>query len=146
MSLTIIKEDDEPWYSQGLPFKCTECGGCCTGSPGYIWVSDQEIVQIADHLKVSIDHFMQNYVRYVDGKLSLLEDHKNYDCVFLKDKKCSIYSVRPKQCRTFPWWPRHLKSKEDWDAAASYCEGINHPEACTVPLNIIEEQLNLQNQ
>lgn len=142
MSLPILKEE-EPWYSQGLPFKCTECGGCCTGSPGYIWVSEQEMQQIADHLKIPLNTFMQNYVRYVDGRFSLLEDYKNYDCIFLKDKKCSVYSVRPKQCRTFPWWPRHLKSKEDWDAAAAYCEGINHPEATSIPLSIIQEQLNL---
>ena len=37
-----------------------------------------------------------------------------YDCVFLKEdpergrKTCSIYPVRPLQCRTWPFWPENL--------------------------------------
>ena len=40
-----------------------------------------------------------------------------------------MYPVRPTQCKTFPWWPQHLKDKEDWEKLQADCEGINHPEA-----------------
>lgn len=139
--LKLIKES-EPWYQEGLNFKCTECGKCCTGSPGYIWVTEHEIIAIADFLNLSIDDFSARYLRVVDDRISLLELPKNYDCIFLKDKKCQIYSVRPKQCRTFPWWPKNLKSKEDWQEAAKFCEGINL-EAPRVPIEIIQEQLSI---
>ena len=63
--------------------------------------------------------------------------------IFLKDKKCQIYSVRPTQCRTFPWWPQNLKSEKEWQEAARYCEGI-HPEASLVPFETIEQQRSIQ--
>ena len=36
-----------PWYADGLPFTCTQCGDCCTGDPGYVWVTD-EVMQFFD--------------------------------------------------------------------------------------------------
>jgi Fe-S-cluster containining protein len=134
--------DPQPkkWYHEGLRFKCTECGDCCTGAPGYIWMNEEEIFSIAEYLKLSLDEFAKRYLRLVDGKFSLIEDSKNYDCVFLKDKKCTVYPVRPKQCRTFPWWPNNLKTPQHWKEAAKYCEGINL-EAETVDFETIEEEL-----
>lgn len=131
------------WYEKGLNFKCTECGKCCTGSPGYIWVTKSEIIAIAEHLSLSVEEFSRLYIRRVNGRFSLLEKPKSYDCVFLNGKKCSIYSVRPTQCRTFPWWPQNLKSEKDWKEAAKFCEGIS-PNSSLVPLETIQEQLSIQ--
>jgi Fe-S-cluster containining protein len=142
-SLRMLKEDDV-WYKEGLRFKCTGCGQCCTGAPGYTWVSEKEIVEISAHLKLSVKDFSQRYLRYVDGKYSLRENPVNYDCIFLKEKKCQIYLNRPTQCRTYPWWPRVIKSEADWINASHSCEGINHPDAPLVPATTIEEQLNIQ--
>jgi Fe-S-cluster containining protein len=144
MTLKVLPSDS-PWYAEGLNFECTGCGQCCTGSPGYIWVDAQEIEQMAAHLKLSLADFSRRYLRRVKGRFSLLEMPKTYDCVFLKDKKCQIYSVRPTQCRTFPWWPRHLKSEKEWKEAARGCEGIR-PEASLVPFERIEEQRTIQEQ
>lgn len=138
MSNSLPMFEQKPWFSEGLRFKCTGCGQCCTGSPGYVWVSDEEIAEMASHLNISVPLFRQNYLRKVGDRESLLEHPRTFDCVFLKDNKCRIYSVRPKQCRTFPWWKHNLESKAQWDAAASYCEGINHPDA---PLFSSEEIL-----
>ncbi len=138
-----ILEKDEPWYASGLNFKCTECGQCCTGSPGYTWVSDEEIIAMAAHLKLTIDEFSRKYLRKVGQRISLLEHSTTFNCVFLKDKKCQIYALRPKQCRTYPCWPQNLKSREDWENAAKYCEGINR-DSTTVPYSKIQEQLDIQ--
>lgn len=129
-----------PWYSEGLRFKCTECGQCCTGAPGYTWVTEEEVIAIADHLNLSIEEFSRSHLRVVNGRIALLEDPKNFDCIFLKNKKCTIYPVRPKQCRTYPWWTQNLQSKEDWEQASTYCEGIN-PKAPLVPFSVIQQQL-----
>lgn len=136
---------NEPWYAEGLNFKCTGCGKCCTGSPGYVWVTLNEIEEIADHLQLSLDEFSQKYLRKVKGRFSLKEHPSTYDCAFLKDNKCEIYEVRPTQCRTYPWWPKNLKSKKDWQEAATYCEGISL-EAPLVPIEVISEQLDIQNR
>jgi Fe-S-cluster containining protein len=132
-----------PWYKEGLPFECTGCGQCCTGSPGYIWVSEEEIQNIAEHLNLTVKEFSRLYLRWVKGRLSLLEMPKSYDCIFLKDKKCQIYLVRPTQCRTYPWWPQNLTSEKEWQEAASFCEGIRKS-APVVPFETIEEQLSIQ--
>lgn len=132
----------EPWFSQGLKFKCTGCGDCCTGSPGYVWVSEEEIHAIAKHLNLSIVEFRNKYIRQVGQRESLLEHPKNFDCIFLKDRKCQIYTLRPKQCRTFPWWVYNLRSEADWNQASRYCEGINHPEAPLISLEEIEKNLH----
>jgi Fe-S-cluster containining protein len=76
----------------------------------------------------------------VDTQLALIEDPVNYDCVFLKDKRCSVYEARPVQCRTFPWWIQHLREPTDWQAAKERCEGIDHPDAPVVASDTIAEQ------
>lgn len=141
--LTVLNDKDhekqEPWYKSGLRFECTGCGQCCTGFPGAVWVTDEEIHAIAKYLELPLEEFHRLHLRKIDGRWSLKEDAHTYDCTFLKDKKCQIYPVRPTQCRTFPWWPRNLKTEQDWKQAAKYCEGIQ----CNAPVVAYE---TIQNQ
>jgi len=127
------------WYGEGLRFKCTECGKCCTGSPGYVWVNEQEMEAMAAFLKITLNEFMQKYVRRIGQRYSLIESRKTYDCVFLKDKKCQVYGARPTQCRTYPWWPQNLRTPHTWEETSHACEGI-HPDSPIVPIETIEEQ------
>lgn len=131
-----------PWYKEGLRFKCTECGQCCTGAPGYIWVSDDEMAAIAKLLDISVELFKRKYVRQRNNRFALIEKKsQNNDCIFLKDKKCSIYQARPTQCRTFPFWIENLNSEESWKLAAESCEGIND-DATLIPYEKIQTVLN----
>lgn len=134
---------EEPWYKKGLRFQCTGCGKCCTGSPGYVWVSEKEIEEMASFLQITVPEFMKRYIRRVGSRYSLTEKKPNYDCVFLKDKQCSVYGARPMQCRTYPWWPQNLNSEESWREAAKTCEGISE-EAEVVSCETIEEQKLIQ--
>lgn len=131
----------KPWYNTGLRFACTECGKCCTGEPGYVWISQQEIEEMAEALQISVKEFIQQYTREVDGNLSLREFPKTYDCIFLRDRKCLVYKARPKQCSAFPFWPENLESKEAWEKCANRCEGINHEHAPVIPLSKILKNL-----
>ncbi|MCB1119829.1 MAG: YkgJ family cysteine cluster protein [Chlamydiia bacterium] len=134
MKLKVV--NDEVWYREGLPFGCTGCGQCCEGAPGYVWVSPEEVEEMARYLEMEEGLFRRRYTRQVGNRVSLIELPKqNYRCVFLKEKQCLVYGARPTQCRTFPFWKHHLKTKEDWDKVASYCEGI-HNEA---PLHTVDE-------
>jgi Fe-S-cluster containining protein len=131
----------KPWYKDGLKFACTECGKCCTGEPGYVWISQEEIEDMAEALNISVKEFVQMYTREVDGELSLKEFPKTYDCIFLRDGKCMVYKARPTQCRTFPFWPENVESKEAWEDCAKRCEGVNHEHAPVIPLSVIEKTL-----
>ena len=91
------------------PQACEECGGkCCIGESGYIWTNPLEIQKIADFLKLSQEEFKQTFLIKVGYKYSLKEKpfEGGYACVFFneKNRNCSIYDVRPHQCRTFPFW------------------------------------------
>ena len=128
--LHVVSE--KKWYKDGLRFQCTGCGKCCTGFPGAVWVTEEEIECIAEYLNETIVDTLQKYTRVIsdDGRRSLQEVGKKYDCVFLKDKKrCSVYEVRPKQCRTYPWWPSVIESETSWNEEKNICEGIDHPDA-----------------
>lgn len=130
---------NDPWYKDGLRFACTQCGNCCTGSPGYVWVNKEEMQAIADHLQISLDEFEKVYTRKV-GIRSTLREKTNYDCVFLDPEKrnCTLYDLRPRQCRTWPFWNSLLKSPETWAEAAEGCPGMNKGKV--VPLVQIQTQ------
>ncbi|MBS0651823.1 MAG: YkgJ family cysteine cluster protein [Verrucomicrobia bacterium] len=133
---------DIPWYQDGLRFKCTGCGQCCTGSPGYVWVSAEEIKSLAELLKISEEDFVKKYTRRIGNRISLKEHSKTFDCVFLKDKKCLVYTDRPKQCQTYPWWPENIKNRAAWLEEGVRCEGINHADADLIPLCEIKKNLD----
>ncbi len=137
-----MSDDKFPWYKDGLKFKCTQCGKCCTGSSGFVWVSEGEVAGMAAALKMDVSLFKRKFIRVRNQKLALVEKKNgdNFDCVFLKDNKCQVYRARPVQCRTYPWWPENLTSEESWMMAAMECEGITN-EGTLVPLEEIQEKL-----
>lgn len=120
------------WYSGGLKFSCTQCGRCCTGPPGYVWFSPEEARDIADYLNINEDKFLQSYAHQIKGRWSLneIQRGREHDCVFLArtpqgQATCSIYSVRPTQCRTWPFWPENLSTPTQWRRVARSCPGVN---------------------
>lgn len=134
---------DLPWYKDGLRFKCTECGKCCTGSTGYVWVTEDDMRAMARVLNISFELFTRRYIRMRDNRYALIEkraQNGDFDCIFLKDKKCMVYEARPIQCRTYPWWRENLNSPESWKLAAEECEGIND-DAPVVSFAEIERRL-----
>ena len=110
------------WYKDGLRFECTQCGRCCTGAPGYVWVTRAEVAELAKFLNVTLEKFAQRFVRKVGRRYSLIEKANN-DCVFY-DGGCTVYPVRPRQCRTYPFWPENLKSRHAWDELEDECPGV----------------------
>jgi Fe-S-cluster containining protein len=132
-----------PWFDAGLRFKCTGCGRCCTGSTGSVYVSSADIERLARFLRLPAGRFVRRYTRVNKGRRVLVDAPGSGDCVFLRDKACSVYEARPTQCRTFPWWLTNLQDGESWAEAARTCEGINYPDAALVPASEILEQLQL---
>lgn len=119
---------DLPWYKDGLCFECTLCGNCCSGAPGYVWVTRQEVQRIAEYLRLPTNWLSKQHLRRILFRYSLTEKPGG-DCIFLRrdgDKAyCEIYPVRPRQCRSWPFWSENLRSRNQWEAAARGCPGIN---------------------
>lgn len=141
------------WWGNGqneVNFDCTGCGKCCTND-GEVWMNTDEFADLVMHLKQTkredeIQDILEKYVAdYMPGWAKLKNKDivqenglKTDGCVFLDDegKHCTIYSARPVQCRTYPWWPRLLHNESTWNAEAlpegeswtperGGCEGVN---------------------
>ncbi|MBI2805363.1 MAG: YkgJ family cysteine cluster protein [Planctomycetes bacterium] len=134
---------EKPWYDAGLRFRCTMCGNCCTGTPGYVWVTDAETAAIAEFLGEPLDETIQRRTRAERSGRSLRE-RANGDCVFYdKQAGCTIYAVRPAQCRTWPFWESNLRSPKDWQHTCVVCPGSGQGELISVEeitqrLNVIQ--------
>lgn len=131
---------EKPWYADGLRFKCTACGDCCTGAPGYVWVNNEEIAALAATLgEKDVDAFEQKYVRNVGIRKSLVE-YSNGDCVFFdgKSRKCTVYEARPRQCRSWPFWDSNVRTPDDWARTCEACPGSGQGKL--YQLEHIEEQ------
>ena len=118
-----VPDGELPWYADGLRFQCTRCGKCCTGEPGFVWVSDDELVQIAQFRGDPVSEFEAVYTRRAKGRRTLRE-RANGDCVFWdRARGCTIYAVRPAQCRTWPFWESNVKTPDDWQRTTEVCPG-----------------------
>lgn len=80
---------------------------------------------MAAHLEIEESEFYKRFARKLGNRWSLREyqtQEHGFNCVFLdRDSQpgkalCSIYSVRPTQCRTWPFWPENVSSREIWEA------------------------------
>lgn len=113
------------WYAEGLRFTCTQCGNCCSGEPGVVWVSPEDMQQIAEFTGLTETELRLKHTKRIGGKVTLRE-RENGDCTFLdaNTRGCTIYSVRPAQCRTWPFWNSNLESPETWEEAKSGCPGM----------------------
>jgi len=114
----------KPWYHEGLRFRCLGCGRCCTGEPGYVWVTAAEIALLAAALQVDVSSFENAFVRAVGKRRSLVE-LPNGDCIFFDSnaRRCTAYDCRPAQCRTWPFWESNVSSRKAWEETCRACPG-----------------------
>lgn len=110
-----------------IRFECTGCGMCCTGTndSNYIEVSPDEQEDIRHYLKLSRQWFRRRYLVKIAEEMEGLTITENNHCIFLKNNACSIYPVRPQQCRTYPFWPEIVQSRASWNREKKLCEGID---------------------
>lgn len=121
-------KSSQKWYAAGLAFECQRSGNCCSGAPGYVWVTKEEIAAIAKFLGRSDGSLGKEHLRRVAWRYSLTEKTDG-DCVFLDRSggcpTCKIHKVKPTQCRTWPFWDQNLASPDAWAEAGQKCPGIN---------------------
>lgn len=123
-----------------LPFDCTGCGNCCK-TTGNVYMSPQEVAVAAAYKNMTTTEFIDSYADYKleatttetsnsavsagggDVPWILLQNREPETgegpaaCVFLdrETNMCGIYSVRPIQCSTYPFWTNILESEQKWN-------------------------------
>ncbi|MBU0991103.1 MAG: YkgJ family cysteine cluster protein [Proteobacteria bacterium] len=115
--MTIIRKDGFDYEFD--PEACKACAGrCCRGESGDIWVNQKDIAEISRFLNISPVLFIEKYLHKRGNRFTINERFagQEFDCVFLNDgddKVCTIYPVRPEQCRKFPFWSYYRNRKEE---------------------------------
>ncbi|EIZ5519585.1 YkgJ family cysteine cluster protein [Campylobacter upsaliensis] len=108
--------------------KCESCGGkCCTGESGNIFVNQEEIRLLREHFTLDELEFRERFLRKVGFKFSLKEKEfeDGFACIFFDTKRrnCSIYAMRPTQCKAFPFWDYFKTHKKELEKE---CIGITY--------------------
>ncbi|GAB6908639.1 YkgJ family cysteine cluster protein [Desulfosarcina cetonica] len=110
------------FFDAGLRFACQCCGDCCTGAPGIVRVTPAEIDRIAHYLGVKATDLKSSHLAPWEGGHRIRE-RADGRCLFF-EAGCRIYAVRPRQCRTFPFWFTNLRSEARWQKTCRACPGI----------------------
>jgi len=110
-----LLEDSEKCVKEVLP-ACVMCGDCCRRGSPTLHLDDLELLR-EDKIPWSAlttlrrgepvrSPFEENLFFLVDERVKLKEKPGTSRCVFLDDDtdRCSIYSIRPLQCRAQACW------------------------------------------
>ena len=111
-------------YGSGIRFECTGCGECCKsrGQYQYVYVSLEERRRLAGHLGLKTAAFTKIHCSKT-GDFFHLRNPSN-DCQFLNGVRCTVYTARPQQCRTWPFWPVNMKPRTWTREVKPGCPGI----------------------
>ena len=80
--------------------ECDFCGRCCREIP--VQIDIDEVERISEYLGISTQKFIKKYTVLRDvgfGEKLYLKT----PCPFLKNNRCTIYPLRPRVCRTYPF-------------------------------------------
>lgn len=106
-----------------LQFSCQPaCTNCCR-TKGYVYLTEDDILRAAAFLHLTPEEFERRYV-YRTRYTRRLRKPKHEQCHFLHAQGCDIHPAKPTQCRTFPFWPELVESREAWEETRQRCPGI----------------------
>jgi len=88
-----------------------------------------ELRRIAQHLGTTVRQLRAEYaIRYLPGERAYELTAGPEGCPLLTGDHCSVHSVKPAQCHTYPFWPELVEDRGAWHDAKSVCEGLDDPE------------------
>lgn len=116
-------KSSKAWWHDGVRFACQGSGRCCVsrGNIGYVYLTLEDRRRLAATLGIPVRAFTRRYCAKTDGQFHLRDEGP--DCLFLKDRGCTVYEGRPTQCRTWPFWPENMGARA-WSVVAAYCPGV----------------------
>ncbi len=107
--------------SQQIPFHCTGCGACCRHVRQSVPLESMDVFRLSKYLRgqgdgiSNTDDFLLKYAEsallnecgYFVFFLKVQEDDS---CIFLKENRCTVQTVKPRACRMYPFAAEPLES------------------------------------
>ncbi|CAN5554150.1 YkgJ family cysteine cluster protein [soil metagenome] len=129
--------EKDVWYKDGIQFECQGSGQCCVshGEYGFVYVTAADRKRMAKLRGIPTSEFTRTFCLKEEGLFRLRDGAPiNLNggpakptakpCVFLENKRCTIYAARPAQCRTWPFWPETMSAKAWTKDVAKFCPGV----------------------
>jgi len=114
-------------YPPAIRFRCTKCGICCGNTPEkvrHILLMRTEAEQIAVATFQLISAFAVEVQDKAPYSYEIKKTAKEGKCVFLKEKFCTIYSLRPLICRFYPFELKMAGNRKHEFLYTSECPGV----------------------
>jgi hypothetical protein len=104
-------------------------------------VDEDEIADLAAQRGETVEQVTALYTRPV-GRRRSLKEKANGDCVFYdRAAGCTVYPVRPRQCRTWPFWESNVLTPQTWQRTCAVCPGSGQGEL--IPAEEISRRLKV---
>ena len=114
-------------YPAAMRFRCIKCGICCGDTQEkvrHILLMKKEAEQIAAATLQPISAFAVKVQDKAPYSFELRKTTKEGECVFLKNNRCAIYSLRPLICRFYPLQLKTGVNRKHEFLHTSECPGI----------------------
>jgi len=113
-------------YPKHVCFKCERCALCCGDTEQkvrLILLLRVEAQNIIERTLKSIDEFTEK-IEGFEPYIYVMKKTEDGKCVFLRDRSCSIYEIRPLICRFYPFQLKNLGNDRYGFIYTSECPGI----------------------
>jgi len=101
--------------TENPPLNCLKCTSFCCKLAGYVEVSRADIRRLAKHLGMTVPAFEAKHIVEKTRKGEKLIKSGYDTCQFLgADRRCTVYSARPTDCRGYVCWDQHDSTVYDF--------------------------------
>jgi len=114
-------------YPRKVQFKCAKCGICCGDTQErtrHILLLNEEANAIASTTNQPISDFASRIEDKSPYGYEMKRTVEEGKCVFLRENRCTIYSMRPLICRFYPFGLKTTWKKQRIFYFTKECPGI----------------------
>jgi len=121
-------------YPRDVHFKCLKCAVCCGDTEErirHILLLKAEAERIAEATSRPIEEFAKKIENHAPYIYEMRKNVKDRRCIFLQDKLCTIYLLRPLICRFYPFELKITRNEKHEFIYTKECPGIGQGEKLT---------------
>ncbi len=94
--------------TENPPLNCLKCSSFCCKLAGYVEVRRPDIRRLSAHLGLTVREFEEKHIVEVTRKGEKLIKSDYNACQFLgEDRRCTVYSARPRDCQEYVCWDQY---------------------------------------